>query len=153
MIVQDLIGHKDDFHTLLITGSDPVSAEVSPGQVIQCNDLRTMQEKVNTIIIQQVSRVAECAAAVVADDTDVFILLLHFCHHQGISCRVLMQPSAGGRSVVDISATAEKHKDILPAVLSAHAITGCNTVAATFGIGKLTTLSVEIRKACTEPPR
>lgn len=36
----------------------------------------------------------------------------------------------------------EKHKDIIPDILGLHAISGCDTVAATYGVGKLTALKV-----------
>lgn len=144
LIVQDLIEHKVEVQgqRLVITGSDPVPVEVSSGRVIPRPDLRTTHEEADTIIVQQVSHMHKGNALVVADDTDIFTLLVHFCHHGVITCRVLMQASGGGRSVIDNNASAEKHKDIIPDLLGAHTITGCDTVAATFGIGKLTGIKV-----------
>ena len=40
------------------------------------------------------------------------------------------------RTVIDIQTTVKKNKDILPGILASHALSGCDTVAACFGIGK-----------------
>ena len=104
--------------------------------------MATTQEEADTIIIRQVSFLTDGTAIVVADDTDIFLLLLHFCNLKNIACRVLMKSPISGRAVIDIAATVEKHKGIIPNLLAAHALTGCDTVASTFGIGKATGLKV-----------
>jgi len=40
------------------------------------------------------------------------------------------------RNVIDMRATVEKHHDIIPSLLGGHAMSGCDTVAAWYGIGK-----------------
>ena len=77
---------------------------------------------------------------VVADDTDIFVLLLHFCCQGDIpaSTSVLIR----GRAVIDINATVDLHRDIIPDPLAAHGLTGCDTVAIYFGIGKAEALRV-----------
>ena len=40
------------------------------------------------------------------------------------------------RIVIDICATVEKHRAIIPTLLAGHALSGCDTVAVCFGIGK-----------------
>jgi len=72
---------------------------------------------------------------IVADDTDIF-LLLYFCNTNGITCTVLMQPSSEGRS------SLEKHKDIIPNILGLYAISRCDSVASIYGVDKLTALKV-----------
>ena len=47
-----------------------------------------------------------------------------------------MEPTSQGRSTVNIGATVAKHRDIVPFLLSAHAVTGCDTVACYYGIDK-----------------
>ena len=47
-----------------------------------------------------------------------------------------------GRDVIDMSATLDKHIDILPYLLLTHAITGCDTVAAYSGISKNKALKI-----------
>jgi len=50
---------------------------------------------------------------VIADDTDVFALLLHFNVKQQLSCHRVMVAPSQERSSVNIKATAEKHADII----------------------------------------
>ena len=75
-------------------------------------------------------------STVIAEDTDIFILLLRFCHLGNISCNVLMVSPIQGRAVVDINASAEKHRAGLPDLLAGHCLSDCDTVASHFGIGK-----------------
>ena len=73
-----------------MTGSDPVPVEISSGVVIHRHDMRTAQEEADTIIVQQVAGVKSHTVLVVADDTDIFVLLLHFCYHGDITSQVMM---------------------------------------------------------------
>ena len=81
---------------------------------------------------------------VVADDTDIFVLLLHFCCLGDIpaSTSVLMVSPIRGRAVIDINATVDLHRDIIPDLLTAHGLTGCDTVATYFRIGTAAALRV-----------
>ena len=45
-------------------------------------------------------------------------------------------------SVLDINAAAEEHSSIVPDLPAAHGLTGCDTVASYFGIGKVAALKV-----------
>ena len=47
-----------------------------------------------------------------------------------------------GHVVIDINATGVLHRDIIPYLLAAHGLTGCDTVATYFGIGKAAALRV-----------
>ncbi|KAJ8375438.1 hypothetical protein SKAU_G00060180 [Synaphobranchus kaupii] len=109
LICEDMASHKDDFtqHKLVLTGRDPV--EINSGVIIKCQDMKTTEEEADTMIVQQVAEVKTKKVLVVADDTDIFVLLLHFC------CQDL---------------------------LAAHGLTGCDTVATYFGIGKAVALRV-----------
>ena len=49
----------------------------------------------------------------------------------------MMEPSVNERVCVDISATVKKHSNVIPQILAIQAISGCDTVAASYGIGKL----------------
>ena len=69
-------------------------------------DMAITQEEGDTLILQQVSRVEDGTVLVVADDTDIFVLLLYFWHQGSISCKVLMVSPIQGRSVLDINAAA-----------------------------------------------
>ena len=103
-----------------------------------------MQEEADTMIVQQVADVKPKKALVVADDTDVFVLLLHFCCKEDIpaSTFVLMVSPIHGRSMIDINATVNQHRVIIPNLLAAHGLTGCDTVAPYFGIGRSVALNV-----------
>ena len=57
---------------------------------------------------------------VLCDDADVFGLLLHFYKAEQL----------------------DKNPEIVPTVLALHALTGCDSVASTYGIGKATAISV-----------
>ena len=96
------------------------------------------------MIVQQVADVKPQKALAVADDTDVFVLLLHFCCKEDIpaSMSVLMISPIHGRSVIDINATVNQHHYIIPNLLATHGLTGCDTVAPYFGIGKSVALNV-----------
>ena len=52
-----------------------------------------------------------------------------------------MQSPIKGRSCIDIKET-RIHSDIVPSVLALHALTGCDSVAATYGIGKTKAIKV-----------
>ena len=68
------------------------------------------------------------------DDTDVFVLLLHFYRLREMSCSLAMESLARDRKCVDIRVTATKHNEIIPNLLAAHA--GCDTVAQCWGVEK-----------------
>jgi len=106
--------------------------------------MKTTQEEADTMIVQQVAEVKAKKVLVVADDTDIFVLLLHFCCQGGIpaSTSVLMVSPIHGRAVIDINATVDQHREIIPDLLATHGLTGCDTVATYFGIGKAVALRV-----------
>ena len=47
-----------------------------------------------------------------------------------------------GQSVLDINAAAKEHSSIVPDLLAVHGLTGCDTVASYFGVGKVAALKV-----------
>ncbi len=74
---------------MLETGLEPTPFEYTEGQIIQRPDLYNTQEEADTILVCQVnSEQNGKTAVVVADDTDVFLLLVHFVHAKSISCKV-----------------------------------------------------------------
>ena len=78
--------NDEEFHVqhttrnkLVITGSDDVPTEIHKGVVIAREDITTSHKEADNIIAQQAILYAKGhsgATVVVADDTDVFILLL-----------------------------------------------------------------------------
>ena len=149
LICKDIMKHS---HLLIfmtkklpIIGAAPVPVEINPGNIIiHRQDIKTMQEEADTMIVQQVADVKPPKALIVADDTDVFVLLLHFCCKEDIpaSMSVLIISPIHGRSVIDINATVNQYHDIIPNLVAAHGLTGCDTVAPYFGIRKSVALNV-----------
>ena len=131
-------------HTLLITGEgDPV--EITRGRVIPRPDIFVSHEETDNTIIQQtfmaVELEAECLS-VMADDTDVYILLLHYYNQKELNIPMFMESSVHGRQTIDIWPTAKEHANILPKLLAPHGLSGCDTVAPCYGIGKMKILKI-----------
>ncbi|KAK3106543.1 hypothetical protein FSP39_022295 [Pinctada imbricata] len=127
-------------HTLLITGSHEAPTEVTKGVQIQRTDLRTNHEEADVIIPNQLMYAVSCGCkdiTVICDDTDVFVLLLHFYDLKQLDCELHMEGTTAERTIIDIAATAKTHSAIIPQLLAAHALSGCDTVARYNGIGKV----------------
>ena len=73
---------------------------------------------------------------VISDDTDVFVLLLHFFKSESLTCDLVMFGTCHSRTSVDIKATAQKCADFVSEILAAHVVSGCDTVSYMWGIGK-----------------
>ncbi len=97
--------------------------------------MKTTHEEADTILVQQVAFVQPTCSMVIADDTDIFVMLMHFCFHKKIKNVYIASP-VHGRAVLDINASVKEHKSILPNLLAAHGITGCDSVGTYHGIGK-----------------
>ena len=85
---------KDQFklcgQKLVVTGRDPIPVEINKGVVIRRCDLKTMQEEADVIMIQHMIAISEeldgAGIRVKCDDTDVFVLLLHFYRLREMAC-------------------------------------------------------------------
>ena len=129
---KDFIDSFSHEHTLVITGEgEPV--EITRGRVIPRPDIFTGHEETDNIIIQQG---AECLS-IMADDTNVYILLLHYYNQKELNIPMFMDSSVHGRQTIDSRATAKEHANILPNLLAAHGLSGCDTIAPCYGIGKM----------------
>ena len=94
--------------------------------------------------LQQVVKLAEdgmSSMKVICDDTDVFVLPIHY-YAQEYSTFHLIMCGTSSRRVIDIKATTEKHSTIVDQLLSVQALSGCDTVSQMYGIGKGTVLKV-----------
>ena len=73
------------------------------GVVISRADLATSHEEADNVIVQQVmscaAENAESKIAIVADDTDAFVLLLHYHQMAHLKKIVLMESPIKGRTV------------------------------------------------------
>ncbi|KAG0714433.1 hypothetical protein GWK47_014176 [Chionoecetes opilio] len=107
--------------------------------------MNTTHEEADIIIVQQMLMAAKekpTSFTVLSDDTDVFVLLLHYYLEDSLKFMVGMKSPIKDRAIVDIGKTVEKHIDIIPEILAAHALSGCDTIACCFGIGKSPVLKV-----------
>ena len=135
---------------LILTGSAEVPYKIQDGIVTQYHLLRTSNEEADVIIVNQLLwavRDKEAAnVLIVCDDTDVFILLLHYYCQEGLRCCVMMQGPNKGRKLIDIGMNAAHIKEKLKIdpknLLALHALSGNDTVAACLGIGKGKALKV-----------
>ena len=114
-------------------------AEINRGVINKRQDMKTTQEEADTMIVQQVAEVKAKQVLVVADDTDIFVLLLHLCCQGDIpaTTSVLMVSPILGHAVIDINATVDLHRAIIPDLLAAHGLTGCDTVQHTSELERL----------------
>ena len=131
-------------HKLVVTGEDPCPVEIHKEEISCRCDLETYHEEADIIIIEQVLKCANEARqiSVVSDDTDVFVLLLHHYQMAGLEVEITMESPSKDRAIVDIKQAAAKHKEIIPNLLPAHAVSGCDTVASYFGVGKGTVIKL-----------
>ena len=53
-----------------------------------------------------------------------------------------MEGTSSNRTTIDIALTVNKNRNIIPSLLAAHAISGCDTVAYMWGIGKVSVVKV-----------
>ena len=146
--IEDKMYHNDNLtdHKLIITGFDLSPVEINKnGLIILRKDMNTSHEEADIIIVQQMLTVAEekpRGITILSDDTDVFVLLLFYYLQENLDLFVTMESPIKERSVIDIGKTVTKFKDIIPDILPAHALTGCDTVASYHGIGKSTVLKM-----------
>lgn len=134
------VAHLFIQNRLLITGQNNVPVEIRRDIVISRHDLEVAHEEADTIIIHQLLEKSKyphrADIHVMCDHTDVFVLLLYYYHKYQMTNDVYMVPFKSGRAIVDIKATVAKHCSIIPSFPAAHALSGCDSVAPLFGIGK-----------------
>ena len=78
----------------------------------------------------------------VCGDTDTFVLLLHFYHEGKVTSVFQMEVPSHSQASIDIGETSIKHSGIIPYLVSAHDVTGCDTVGAYYGTGKAKVIKV-----------
>ena len=86
--------------------------------------------------------VSTSSALVLADDTDIFVLLCHFSCITIFKCPIWMASPISGRSVLDTTKSVSAHTDVMGNILAMHCISGCVTVAPYYGISKTSALKV-----------
>ena len=126
-------------HRRVVTGDDAVPTQVSKGRKIPRLDIATTEEEADIIITQLddihlAKEDVESRVCVLCDDTDVFALLVYFFSRKQLQSSMTMESPIHGRSCIYIKETARQHDAIIPAVLPLHALTGCDSVAATLDL-------------------
>lgn len=89
----------------------------------------------------------EGTVAVVSEDTDIIVLLIHYCHKKMFMIRPgkVSKPN----KIIDIPALQQKLGDLKNVILSVHAISGCDTTSAVFNKGKINLVNtIQKKKLC-----
>ena len=113
--------------------------EVRSDALVQRFDLKTTHEGADVIISRQVVALADMGCKtinVICDDTDVLVLLAHYFAEESLSVSLIMESTSCSRSSIELGATLAKHSGIVPQLIAAHAVSGCDTVGCYHGIGK-----------------
>ena len=84
-----------------------------------------------------------------ADDTDVYILLLYHYQAESLTVPMTLQLTQSNRAFIDIPASVQSLQNIVPQLLPAHALSGCDTVAMCHGIGKTKMLKAVQSSKCS----
>ena len=74
--------------------------------------MSTTHEEAGVILAQQAVMLAKIPIVSlkgISDDTDIFVLLLHYYFHERLDCDMCMVGPASSRSFIDIRATVQKH--------------------------------------------
>ena len=134
-------------HTLTIAGISDVPVEIASGVRIDRRDLCSTHEEADILFTQHAISLSLLGKTVrvVCDDTDMFVLLVHFYNSKckgANAAPMIMSSPLKERAVVDIRATAEAHSDIADDLLAIHGLSGADTVASLHGIGKATVIKV-----------
>ena len=143
LIVLDLMSNKAFLDgKVIVTCASPIPVEIAPSNIIQRVDMTNTHEEADTIIIHQILKADVENVLVVADDTDLFVLLCHFIFNKIIRCQVKMVSPKKDRKMIDINRTVLEHSGVMKNLLAAHSLSGCDTVATYFNIGKSIVLKI-----------
>ena len=86
---------------------------------------------------------------IVADNTDVYILLLYHYQAESLTVHMTLQSTQSDRAFIDIPASVQSLQNIVPQLLPAHALSGCDAVAMCHGIGKTKMLKAVQSSKCS----
>ena len=141
-------------HKLVVTGQENKPVEISNGGiVIKRSDISTSHEEADNIIVQQAimcSKEQDTGVNFVADDADVYAFLVHHYYTENLTKAMIMESPLQDRKSTDIKATVKQLEStiVISDLLAAHAVSGCDTVAPCFGVGKATVIRVLKSKSC-----
>ena len=148
LIAAELIkcANKHSFdNKLVVTSKSPFPKQSHRGITIIRHDMETTFDEADYIIPHQVviaTLEGRKIIKVISADTDVFLLLCHTYQSASLNADVFLEDFVSDKNTVSIRKTVEKHAFIIPSILSAHALTGCDTVPMMCGIGKAKTINI-----------
>ena len=129
----EILQTRNFMYCLLITAKDAVPIELKDGELAYKEEWSVHHEEADVIITQQAMKaILERKVdnvRFISDDTDVFILLVHFHWKYKLSMKLTMEATRGERTIIDVGKTVAKHGNILHSLLAAHGISGCDTVS------------------------
>ena len=118
---------------LVITGSDPVGLpySIQRGKHQRRMDLKVTHEEADVIIVNHVVHIAKQPLPktihVISDNTDVFVLLVHFVASEGPRCKLILVPTRPTKNTINIGsdrlATVDKHAEIAKCLLPLDVLT------------------------------
>ena len=130
---------------LILTGSQETPYKIQDGKVELCHELRTLHEEADVVIVNRLIWAVRdenpaTNVLVKCDDTDVFVLLVHYYSKLNRTCCLMMQGPVKGRKLIDIGLTVVRIREKLKInpenLLALHALSGNDTVGVCHGIGK-----------------
>ena len=142
---QDFLDKVTQDHRLFLSGVEPVPIVVNKGRKRGEIDLYSTHEEADIRLVKHAlwaCKTEDAQVCVVSDDTDVFAILCYHYQRCVFSAPLMMQSSVYGRACLDIPETVKMHPALITQILAIHAISGCDTVAACYGIGKTTTVTI-----------
>ena len=112
------MSHKDAIPgKLIITGKNHVPVQVTAGIVTRRLGMPVTQEEADTIIIHHILKVAP-EVLVVADDTDIFVLLCHVVHTFAIHGQMRMISPIKDRYMININKSIERNASVMGNLLA-----------------------------------
>ena len=132
---------------LIITGQEPTR-----GVVIRREVIKTTHEEADAIIVAQAIYAAKEEnkhVVVVADDTDLYILLLYHYQAESLKTPMKLKSTQAGRVFIDVTATVRKLRDLIAELLPAHALSGCAPLPMCHGIRKSKMMKAVKAKKCS----
>ena len=126
---------------LIITSKSEFPKQSQNGTTITRYDLKTTFDEADYIIPHQVVTAFQegnHTIKVISADTDVFCisLLCHVYKVMNMDADVLLEDFHTDKNIISIRKSVEKNDSLISSLLSAHALTGCDTVPMMFGVGK-----------------
>ena len=112
--------------TLLITGLLATPTELTRGIAIERQDLKTLHEEVDLIMVQQAyQKVLDHQVDIVfviCDETDVLVVLTYFYWKLDLSSSVYMQGTSTERNIFDVRKTIRSNEGIVTFIVAAHSL-------------------------------